>query len=268
MAAFNNQHYLLNEQYKDASNFNARVELHRRFSTNTSGWHPWVFDQLQLAEDSKLLELGCGPGFLWRSNYQRIPASWHITLSDFSAGMLEEARQRVGDEYFTYQVADAQALPFSDESFEAVIANHMLYHIPDLARALQEIQRVLKPGGRFYASTVGRKHMYEMDELLAKAEFRPAWQNFKQNAPFTLENGEEVLTPFFSQIALHIYEDALEVTEAGPLIAYALSGKLGETVNDDKRAALAMLIEQEITTHGAMHITKASGMFEARKKSE
>lgn len=179
--------------------------------------------------------------------------------------MLEEARQPLGEERFTYQVADAQALPFDNESFDAVIANHMLYHIPDIARALGEIQRVLKPGGRFYASTIGHEHMRELDELLFRAQFSPHWQNFRLHAPFVLENGQEVLAPFFKQIALHLYEDALEVTEAAPLIAYALSGKLGQSANNEKWAALAALIEQDLAAHRVIHITKATGMFEGHK---
>ncbi len=266
MTASRDQDYLLNKQYKDATNFNARVELHRRFSINKSNWQHWVFDQLQLDAGSTILELGCGPGWLWRGNRERIPASWQITLSDFSAGMLDEARQQLGEEHFAYQVADAQALPFGDESFDAVIANHMLYHVPDISKALEEIKRVLKPGGHFYASTIGREHLRELDELLFRAQVSPHWQDFKQNAPFVLENGQEVLAPFFEQVKLHIYDDALEVTEAEPLIAYALSGKLGQTINHEKREALTILVEQEIAVHGAIHITKASGMFEVRKE--
>lgn len=80
--------------------------------------------------------------------------------------MLQAARQQLGEKRFVYAVADAQALPFADATFDAVIANHMLYHIPDLPRALAEIRRVLKPAGRFYASTIGREHMHELDELI------------------------------------------------------------------------------------------------------
>lgn len=265
MTAFRDQNYLLNKQYKDASNFNARVELHRRFSVNQYGWHRWIFDQLHLGAASTILELGCGPGLLWRGNRARIPAGWQITLSDFSAGMLDEARQRLGEERFTYQVADAQALPFMDASFDTVIANHMLYHVPDLPRALGEIRRVLKPGGCLYASTIGRDSMHELDELLFQSQITPHWQNFKQNATFVLENGQEVLAPFFERVKLHIYEDALEITEAEPLIAYALSGALALTVTSEQRAALTMLVEQELAAHGVIHMTKASGMFEARK---
>ena len=58
MTAFRDQSYLLNKQYKDASNFNARVALHARFSVNKHGWHNWVFDQFTLSTDSTILELG------------------------------------------------------------------------------------------------------------------------------------------------------------------------------------------------------------------
>ena len=265
MTAFRNQDYLLNQQYKNASNLNARIDLHRRFSVNPYGWHRWVFDQLQPGETGAILELGCGPADLWRGNLQRTPVGWRITLTDFSAGMLDEARQRLGDERFTYQVADAQALSFADASFDAVIANHMLYHVPDLPRALGEIKRVLKPGAYLYASTVGREHMLELDDLLARAEIAPHWQNFKQNANFVLENGVDVLSSFFPSVERHVYEDALEITEAEPLVAYALSGALGQTTTSEKRAALTTLIEQEIAAHGKLHITKSSGIFIAQK---
>lgn len=266
MTAFTDQTYLLNSQYKDGANFGARVELHRRFSVNKYGWQRWVFDQFELGAESKLLELGCGPGLLWLSNWERLPASWRIILTDFSPGMLEEARQRLGEEHFSYQVADAQALPFADESFDAVIANYMLYHVPDLPKALGEIRRVLKPGGRFYAATFGREHMRELHELVGKMWPDQNWAGLTKNAaPFTLENGQATLAPFFGEVSLHTHEDALEVTEAEPLIAYALSGKAGELLIGEKREAFVALVKQELATHGVIHITKDSGMFEAYK---
>ena len=267
MVEYSEQDYLLHNQYKDATNFSARVDLHRRFSMNKHGWHRWVFDQLQMNDGASILELGCGPGWLWFSNLQRIPASWRITLSDFSPGMLQEARQRLGEERFAYQVIDAQAIPFEDKSVDAIIANHMLYHVPNLPGALAEIQRVLKPGGRLYATTVGREHMREMDELVKQALPNIFWQNLGQRLPFILENGQELLAPFFSPVALFTYEDALEVTEAEPLVAYACSRRLGSRLHTEQVARFRALIQRELTAYGAIHITNASGMFAATKES-
>jgi len=265
MDGYRDQTYLLKSQYKDATNFNARVELHRRFSVNPYGFHHWIFDHFKLDEGSKILELGCGPGGLWLSNRKRIPASWQIILTDFSPGMLQEARQRLGEERFAYEVADAQALPFADETFDAVIANHMLYHIPDLERALAEIRRVLKPSGHFYATTFGRQHMRELDELVWKHWPKSPWKGLGASSPFVLENGQEKLAPFFALVRLDTYENALEVTEAEPLAAYAFSGRLGSLLTAEMRESFANVIRQELAERGTIHITNASGIFDAQK---
>lgn len=265
MNEYRDQAYLLNSQYKDGTNFGARVELSKRFSVNRYGLHRWIFDHFHFAEGSKILELGCGLGLLWLSNRERIPPGWQITLTDFSPGMLQEARGRLGEERFHYAVADAQSLPWEAASFDVVIANHMLYHIPDLPRALGEIQRVLKPGGCLFASTIGRGHMRELRELAWKYWPDRPWKGVSAGFSFLLENGQEILAPFFPQITLARYVDALEVTEAEPLAAYAFSGTLGSLIPAEARASFTDLIRQELAARGSIHITKNTGLFEARK---
>ena len=85
MSKFTDQEYLKNDQYRDASNLEARVELHRRFGTNPDGWYPWIFDVLEtLPATARVLELGCGPGYMWKECIDRIPDNWNIILSDLS----------------------------------------------------------------------------------------------------------------------------------------------------------------------------------------
>lgn len=170
MSKISDQQYLLSEQYQDASNLNARIQLHDRFRTNKYGWCRWVFDQLNLSPETRVLELGCGTGRSWCENLNRVPRGWDITLSDLSLGMLQEAQRnlRGSQRHFEFEVIDAQAIPFEDESFDAVVANHVLYHVPDRTKAFSEIRRVLRPGGRFYASTVGQAHLRELYELVRR----------------------------------------------------------------------------------------------------
>ena len=94
-----------------------------------------------------MLELGCGTGLLWRENLGRVPHGWNITPSDAFQGMVQEAQQCLlhTDLELTFEVVEAQSIPYEKHIFDVVIANHMLYHVPDLARALSEIRRVLKP---------------------------------------------------------------------------------------------------------------------------
>jgi SAM-dependent methyltransferase len=224
----NDCHYVIG-QYRTASNLQARIALHQRFSTNPYGWLRWVFDQFRLPLQCRLVELGGGTGDLWVDNQSRIPRGWAITLSDASMGMVSHARQRLRSPAvsLTFAVVDAQALPFATASMDAVIANHMLYHVPDQPRALAEIQRVLKPGGRLYASTVGQRHLAEMAELVERFDARLASWKGPSVFSFTLENGADLLGAWFQGVALARYEDGLVVTEAAPLVDYLLSGRVG-----------------------------------------
>lgn len=263
MSSFSDQNYLLNEQYKDASRLNARIQLHARFGTNKYGWHKWVFDQLNLAPGSRVLELGCGPGLFWASNRERIPADWQITLSDFSPGMLEAAQHTLArsQQRFNFQVIDAQAIPFEDASLDAVIANHMLYHVPDRPKALSEIRRVLKPDGCLYASTIGEQHLKEIQGLVRRVT--AFYTSGLEANPFSLENGAAQLALYFSSVTLRRQENALIVTEAQPLVDYILSGKSGPVFVGERLERLLALIEQELAAHGAIHITTDSGLFVA-----
>jgi ubiquinone/menaquinone biosynthesis C-methylase UbiE len=191
MSKFSDQQYLKTDQYRDSSNLDARVVLHRRFSTNPYGWFKWVFDTLlKLSEGAKILELGCGPAYLWKENISRVPAGWNVTLSDLSPGMLDAAWRNlvVTGRAFQFKEIDAQSIPFEDETFDAVIANHMLYHVPDRPKVIAEIKRVLRPGGRLIATTVGENHMKEMMDWYARVHVSKVWGSFANS--FTLENGK------------------------------------------------------------------------------
>ncbi len=128
MPDFSDQRYLEHEQYKDASHLNARIQLHRRFSTNPYGWFNWVFDQLDLSPGAYTLEIGSGPGTLWSENKHRIPVGWHIFLTDFSPGMVREDKWSIGQTRNTYafEVSNGMAIPFPKETFDAVIGNHVI----------------------------------------------------------------------------------------------------------------------------------------------
>ena len=258
------QHYMLTDQYKTAANLGARIQLHERFSTNPVNLQHWVFDQLDLAPNAHILELGCGPGTLWQKNLERIPQSWKITLSDFSAGMVQEIQRNlpVDDERFSFQVIDVQAIPFDDNSFDAVLANHMLYHVPDLSQAFSEIRRVLRLQGKFYATTNGTAHLQEIRMFMQRSGFGDSngVMGFEDGA-FRLENGLELLASWFSQIELRRFEGDLAVTEAEPIIAFILASVKPESINEQKVQKLRTLIDQELAQHGIVHISKDTGIF-------
>ena len=250
----------LEKQYKDSTNLQARSSLHQRFSANKYGWQSWVFDHFDLPAGCRILELGCGPGTLWLDNLSRIPIGWEILLSDFSVGMLEAARQNLSSHrQFQFKVIDAQSIPLEDGYFDAVIANHMLYHVPNRPAALAEIRRVLKPAGRLYASTGGYQHLVELAGLVGRFNHAVASWGMDTNS-FILENGIAQLSPWFNEVKLYRYENCLEVTEAAPLVDYILSGR--PRIQPERQSEFREFIAHELEAQaGSFHVTIDTGLF-------
>ena len=191
-----------------------------------------------------------------------------MTLTDFSRGMVREARQSLGARpAFRFVVADAQSLPFASGTFDAVIANHMLYHVPDRARAYSEMQRALSPGGRVFATTIGAGHMREFSALVAPFSAHPTAPLFPQQ--FLLENGGAELSRWFADVRLDRHEDTLVVPEAAPIVAYACSMTryLGSNVaeRDERIARLTAHVEHEIAANGPLRFSSESGLFIATR---
>jgi len=263
---FTDPNYLKTNQYRDSSNLDARAAIHQRFSTNPYGWFNWVFDKLSaLPENARILELGCGPAYLWTDCAKRIPAGWTITLSDLSPGMVDAAWRNlvVTGRNFKFEQIDAQSIPYPAETFDAVIANHMLYHVPDQKKALSEIRRILKADGRLFAATVGDRHLNEIGAWLSRATMKNDLPRFTD--PFLLENGLEQLQEFFSNVEMSRYDDNLRVTEVEPILAYVRSGIRATYFSETEFAQIEKELREKLERDGEIFITKDSGLFLAQK---
>lgn len=252
----------LKTQYQNATNISARIRLHRDYSANPYGWFPWIYDQLQIHGGLQLLELGCGDGTLWTENLSRLPAQIQILLSDISEGMLRDARRRLGQEdlRFSFQTFGCEKIPCEDQSFDRVIANHVLFYCEDLPAVFCEIRRVLKPDGIFLCSSYGRRHMQEIGALVQQFDNRIVLSADKLYERFGLENGREQLSRCFSRIQMLRHEDSIELDRAEPLIEYILSchGNQNQYLLDRYKDFRAFV---EKRTAGGFHITKDAGVF-------
>ncbi len=166
-----------------------------RLSTRASVWQdqpsspsPQDLALAALAElpIGRLLEVGCGNGaFAARCQGE---LGCQVVALDLSEAMVEAARA-LG---VAAIVGNVEALPFAAESFDAVVAAWMLYHVPDLDRALSEIHRVLRPGGRLVAITNGDDHL---------AGLWSAVGGSRLPSSFSRENGERILGDRFRAVA-------------------------------------------------------------------
>ncbi|MBR0134935.1 MAG: class I SAM-dependent methyltransferase, partial [Clostridia bacterium] len=207
-------------QYASSRGLNTRLSFHERFSVNKQGYGTWLVSNYDIREGMAVLETGCGTGGIWLGQDDIMSRCSRLILSDLSPAMLETAKRKLGERAnIEYRQADIQDLPFSDGAFDVVIANSMLYHVPDIEKGLGEVRRVLKEGGVFYCATYGENNF--TDKL---AEwFGRIGEELTPNHNFTMQNGKEKLDPFFNDITPLFYEDALHVTEPEALVEYLKS---------------------------------------------
>lgn len=256
----------LKNQYQNASNISSRISLHSLYAQNPKGWFPWIYEQCQICSGMKVLEVGCGDGTLWVQNKKLIPENVEITLSDVSEGMLRDARRALGteDTRFDFRVLDCQQIPCPEQSFDLVMANHVLFYCEDIGKALNEIYRVLKPEGRLVCSTYGSDHMKEVSELVHGFDEHIVLSADKLYERFGRENGAEILADYFPEAEWRTYEDSLVVPEPEPLISYILSchGNQGQYIPERYREFFNY-VKKRIGR--GMKITKDAGVFIGKK---
>lgn len=256
----------LKNQYQNATNISSRINLHSLYSQNKQGWFPWIFEQCQIRPGLRILELGCGDGTLWTNNISLLPEDISITLSDISSGMLRDARRAIGssDTRFSFRAFNCKKIPYKEESFDLVIANHVLFYCDDIPAVLKEVLRVLAPGGRFLCSAYGKAHMQEVSQLVQDFDERIVLSADKLYERFGRENGKKILEPFFPKAQWLSYEDFLLVQDAEPLISYVLSchGNQNQYILNRYKEFRAYTARK---TAKGFRITKDAGVFLCEK---
>lgn len=256
----------LKNQYRNASNITSRINLHQLFSHNTQGWFPWIYEQCNIKPGMRILEIGCGDGSLWTINHELLPDNISITVSDISDGMLRDTRRSIGadDLRFTFACFDCHDIPYKDNSFDIVIANHVLFYCEHINEVCAEVARVLRPDGSFICSTYGSNHMKEISELVSSFDNRITLSAESLYEHFGLDNGNAVLAKYFSKIEKRLYNDYLTVTDAEPLISYILSchGNQNQYITNNYSDFRAFVKNK---TDRNFHISKEAGIFIGKK---
>lgn len=251
-------------QYENSSNLRARSNIHERYSTNKYGWFKWLFDNIVIPPKARILEIGCGDGTFWLENINRIPNDCEIILSDISDGMLNDAKRNLAkySDKFEFRKIDGNNINFENETFDIIIANHVLFYINDRRKFLKEVKRVLRKNGRFYASTIGKNHMKELKDLAKKYDGRIELDKIKISNIFGFETGKGQLEEWFQNVQLYNHEDTLIVDDAKSIIAYLYSthGNLQEIIKD-KKNDFEGFIENEVSSKKEIFISKYSGLF-------
>jgi SAM-dependent methyltransferase len=252
------------QAYDDARDLNVRTHIMQYYRLYSRSWYDWLGNQLDLTAHGRFLELGGGSGNLWQQRTDWPLPHQLFCLSDLSAGMVGEARQQLkGNPAIAYAVLDAERLPFMAGVFTAVFAFGVLDQLPDRTQALHQIRRGLTPGGVFYTATGGPGHLQELKALIQP--ILPQADYGGNPDSFGLQNGAQVLAPFFAEVVLRPYKNSLLFQEAYPLLAYALSEPdVRQQLTAARLKAFEQHVEDVIMRQGEIRVTINKGLFIAR----
>lgn len=257
----------IKEQYKNDKNLNARKNLHS-YNINKIDWDKWCYKQIDFKKNSRVLEIGCGTGKIWEKNKEDIDETLDITVSDFSKNMLKIAKQKLKaiDRKFNFQEINAENIPYDDNTFDIVIAEHMIYLVPNMEQALSEIKRVLVPGGVFYVTSNSNESMKELNELVNDFDSNSGLNSNGYSTRFELENGKEILKKYFNKVDVEILDGKIIVDNPKPIVEYKASTIQGASILvGEKKKEFTKYIQDYIDKNKQISITTKTCMFKAYK---
>jgi SAM-dependent methyltransferase len=185
-----------------------------------------AFAQFERWRDRDVLEIGVGLG----TDFVRfVRAGARATGVDITRASVDAVRERLALEELDANVvvADAEALPFGDGSFDLVYSWGVLHHTPETRRAVEEVRRVLRPDGEARVMLYGRRSWVALRSWLRWAALRGRpWQSFSHVLATRIESpGTKAYTPrelrrlfdCFSDVELHPFVTAYDRQTGGPV---------------------------------------------------
>jgi SAM-dependent methyltransferase len=251
-----------------------RVRTHELYTQPPLDFQAWVLDHVPWHGDERVLDIGCGSGAYVGPVCEQLTRGGRMLAGDVSGGMLRDLAARSLPACVDLLNADATRISLADGCCDVVLANHMLYHVPQIEVAVAEIHRVLRPGGRFVATTNARNAMQaliaEMEEAGHALGYPVEIPAVPARVRFTLENGWAILRPCFPGVEQHVVESALVFGEAAPAVAYIDSMRITYEPRLPDGLSWEPLIEQverqiraRIAAEGEYRVAKRAGVFVA-----
>jgi ubiquinone/menaquinone biosynthesis C-methylase UbiE len=220
---------LLEKAYADEHAMMVRKKMHDQYSNPHVDMPAWVLDRYHWKGSESVLDIGSGPGTYLDALLPHI-GSGRYAAGDLSHGMLKSIKAR-GD-VTSIAVMDAETLPFANNSFDVVLANHMLYHVGDVERAIKEFRRVMRdPKSMLIIATSSEYTMPEFNTLMQRAirllRQGAADDMIEQSSlqNFSLESGTSILARYFPSVVRYDIPGAIIFPDTEPVIEYFESSR-------------------------------------------
>jgi len=136
-----------------------------------------TLQRLNLKPGERVVDVGCGPGFLCETMAEAVGPTGHVVGIDISNDLIDFATRRKNSDRIDYRVGDATALPVGDSQFDVVVSTQVIEYIADADVALREIARVLRPGGRaFIVDTDFDSWVWHATDSERMAQIMKGWE--------------------------------------------------------------------------------------------
>lgn len=248
-----------------------RQEVYDRYSVPHIDYHAWVLDRLVWRGDEHVLDVGCGPGDYYTTLRQHHPGAQYVGV-DLNAQMLAG-----NPAHGALAQADTLTLPFDNDVFDVVMANHLLFLVDDRQAAIRELRRVLKPDGVLLTSTNSIHTMPEFQALMRRALVLLGASGKGQVQPplfphhtYSLENGTRQLAQEFFAVVRYDLPTALVFPAIDPIMSFLDSTRemrepfLPEDITwDDLMMVMREQMSALLTHFGELVINKISGVLVA-----
>lgn len=260
-------------QYGTAEKLRIRQEAHELYSEQPNDFFDWALAFLDLHPGLRVADIGCGPG----AYHSRVNAAGCTVIAvDDSFGMVWEAQvQALQQQLAVHPLqANAERLSLADASVDRLMANHMLYHVPDQIAALTEMRRVLKPSGVVMLAT----NAADANSLLHAAHSAAARElGYTPSECMTdrFHLGHiELVRRVFPDAEVHVRPDAFLFPTFDAALRYYASGAidaLDDLPADGSHAPRLLLhVAERLRPHlddeGHLHVAKDAGCFVARTR--
>lgn len=262
---------LVRKHFATDDHLRIRQEIHDQYTVPDRSFAEWALDRVPWQGSERLLDVGCGNGLYYNKLVERQQDVNYYGM-DLLESMVEHHPLR---NKHRIMLGNAEKLPYANDSFDIVMANHMMHHIDNIETALSEFRRVLTPSGVLVIATNSMSTMPELQVLMRRAIVLLTRSGAASvRAPemptdrFALENGIRMLSQHFFAIMRHDLPSALVFPDVDPAMRYLESTRdlrenslPDDVVWEDVMMIMRQQINQLIKHLGELVINKQAGVL-------
>ena len=216
----------LRDQYSTPDKLDIRIQAHQRYSERSDDFLAWVLDHLDPKPGDSVVDVGCGRGSYHVPLVQR--GVRVILALDTSPAMVSTSQRQASARGLPVVAIEASAerIPVPELSYDLGMANHVLFHVADVAAALRELRRVLKDGGRAVLTSPGANSSARLESLHREAALRLGYQPAGRVIERFNMDHLDLVRSVFPITRRHIRDDAFVFPSTDVTLRYYASGMI------------------------------------------